>query len=60
MSEFLSDFCNLPISQGTICNLVEKFAQKALPAYEIIAQKLQQEKVVATDETGIKINGEKG
>jgi transposase len=60
MSEFFADFCNLPISQGTICNLLEKFTQKALPVYEIIAQKLHQEKVVATDETGIKINGKKG
>lgn len=60
MSEFFSDFCNLPISQGTICNLVEKFAQKALPAYQLIAQKLKIEKVVATDETGIRINGKKG
>ena len=60
MSEFFSDFCNLPISQGTICNLLNKFAQKAAPAYEIIAQKLQNQSVVGSDETGIKINGKKG
>jgi transposase len=39
MSEFFSDFCNLPISQGTICNLLDKFAQKAQPAYDLIAKK---------------------
>ena len=60
MSEFFSDFCNLSISQGTICNLLNKFAQKATPAYELIAQKLETEKVVGSDETGIKINGIKG
>lgn len=60
MSEFFSDFCNLPISQGTIFNLLNKFAQKAQPAYELIAQKLETEKVVGSDETGIKINGKKG
>ena len=60
MSEFFSDFCNLPISCGTICNLVDKFAQKALPAYDLIAEKIIAEKVVGSDETGIKINGEKG
>ena len=60
MSEFFADFCNLPISQGTICNLLHKFAQKSLPGYEIIAQKLQNGKVVGSDETGIKINGKKG
>jgi transposase len=60
MSAFFSDFCNLSISQGTICNLVGKFAEKALPAYQLIAQKLKIEQVVATDETGIRINGKKG
>jgi transposase len=39
MSEFFSDFCNLDISQGTLCNLVEKFAQKAALAYGIIRVK---------------------
>lgn len=60
MSEFFNDFCNLPISQGTICNLLEKFAVKVQPAYELIAQKIENQKVVGADETGIKINGEKG
>lgn len=60
MSEFFKDFCNLPISQGTICNLVEKFAQKAQPAYDLIAKKIENEKVVGGDETGAKINGGKG
>lgn len=60
MSEFFQDFCNLPISQGTICNLLEKFAQKAQPAYDLIANKIENEKVVGSDETGIKINGQKG
>lgn len=60
MGEFFKDFCNLPISQGTICNLLEKFAQKSLPIYNSIAKKIQSEIVVGSDETGIKINGKKG
>jgi transposase len=60
MSEFFSDFCNLPISQGTICNLLDKFAQKAQSAYDLIAKKITTQEVVGSDETGIKINGEKG
>lgn len=60
MSEFFSDFCKLPISQGTICNLLHKFAQKAQPAYNLIAQKLEVAKVVGSDETGVKVNGKKG
>ena len=60
MSEFFNDFCSLPISQGTICNLLEKFAKKAQPAYDLIANKITNEYVVGSDETGIKINGKKG
>ena len=60
MSEFFSDFCKLPISQGTICNLLHKFAQKAQPDYNLIAQKLEVAKVVGSDETGVKVNGKKG
>ncbi|MBJ7883026.1 IS66 family transposase, partial [Gelidibacter salicanalis] len=57
MSEFFKDVCNLPISQGTICNLLNGFALKAQPAYDLIAKKVWNEKVVGTDETGIKVNG---
>ena len=60
MSEYFNDVCNLPISQGTICNLLEGYALKAKPAYDLIAQKEQNEKVVGTDETGIKVNGKNG
>ena len=51
MSEFFNDFfCNLTISQGTICNLLEKFVQKAQPAYDLIANKITNESVVGSDE----------
>ena len=60
MSEFFSDVCNLEISQGTLCTLLKRFAQKAQPAYELIAQKVENEKVVGGDETGAKVNGKKG
>jgi len=57
MSEFLKDVCNLPISQGTISNPLNSFALKARPAYDLIAEKVWNEKVVGTDQTGIKVNG---
>jgi transposase len=41
MSEFFSDVFNLKISQGTLCALLKRFAQKAQPAYELIAQKVE-------------------
>lgn len=60
MSEFFSDLCNLEISQGTLCSLLKRFAQKAQPAYELIAQKIENATVVGGDETGAKVNGKKG
>lgn len=60
MSEYFSDVCNLPISQGTICDILERFAKKALPAWQLIANEVQSSKVVGSDETGAKLNGKKG
>ena len=60
MSEYFKDVCNLPISQGTIYNFLEGFAFKAKPAHDLIAQKVSNEKVVGTDETGIRVNGKNG
>jgi transposase len=60
MSEFFSDVCNLEIAQGTLCSLLKRFAQKAQPAYELIAQKVENATVVGGDETGAKVNGKKG
>ena len=60
MSEYFEDVFNLPISQGTICNLLGGFALKAKPAYDLIAQKEQNEKVVGAGETGIRVNGKNG
>ncbi|MEM0578798.1 IS66 family transposase [Flavobacterium polysaccharolyticum] len=60
MSEYFKDVCNLPISQGTICNLLDGFALKAQPVYDLIAQKVSNEKVVGADETGIRVNGKNG
>ena len=60
MSEYFSDVCNLPISQGAICDILERFAQKAAPAYRLIAGEVQRAHVVGSDETGAKVNGKNG
>lgn len=57
MSEFFKDVCNLPISQGTISNILNSFAKKAQPAYDLIANEVWKGNVVGSDETGIKVNG---
>lgn len=59
MSEYFSDVCNLPISQGAICDILERFAQKALPAWLLISNEVENSKAIGSDETGAKVNGKK-
>jgi transposase len=60
MSVLLKDLFGLPISQGSIDNLLERTAQKALPIYNTIQQKIQQSQVIGSDETGASFGGKKG
>jgi transposase len=60
MAEYFNDVCNLPVSQGAICDILERFAQKSRPAYELIAKQIEKSKVLGSDETGAKVNGSKG
>jgi transposase len=60
MAKYFSDVCNLTISQGTICDILERFAQKATPAYRLIEDIVQAGHVVGSDETGAKVNGKNG
>lgn len=59
MGEFLKDVMNLPISQGSIYNMLQRMASKATPMYKVIKEKLAQATYIGTDETGININGQK-
>jgi transposase len=60
MTVLLKDLFGLPISEGSIDNLLERSTQKALPMYNIIQQKIQQSEVVGSDETGASFGGKKG
>lgn len=60
MSEHFTDAYNLPISTGAICDILERFARKATPAYNSIAEDLESATVVGSDETGAKVNGKNG
>ena len=55
--EFLNDVMGLPISTGGINNILHRIAQKALPIYQIIKEKVEQATCIGADETGVKING---
>lgn len=58
--EIMRDMFNIPMSEGTVNNMLKGLAQKALPVYHQIKQRVEQSQVVGGDETGIKINGKKG
>ena len=57
MKELLNDVMGLSISTGGINNILHRFAQKALPTYNTIKQRIEQANVVGADETGINIDG---
>jgi transposase len=58
--EIMNDAFNIKLSEGTVDNILQNLAQKALPYYEEIRERVQQSSVVGGDETGLKINGKKG
>ncbi len=55
--EFLNDVMGLPISTGGIHNILQRIAQKALPMYNAIKEKIEQASSIGADETGVNING---
>lgn len=60
IAEFMKDCLNMPISQGTIDNMLKDLTEKAEAIYQNIQQRILQSPVVGGDETGVKINGGKG
>lgn len=59
LQELLKDVFQLPISQGTIENLLNKAADKATPFYQAILDQIKSASYVGSDETGAKVNGQK-
>ena len=59
MKEFFTDVTGLPLSVGGINNILKRLTQKALPCYEQIKQRLYRSVFIGTDETGVKVNGQK-
>ena len=41
MKEFFTDAFNLPISAGSIANILQRFVKKVLPHYDIIKQRIE-------------------
>ena len=57
MKEMLGDAFGLPISEGGIHYLLDRFAGKTVPVYEEIRRRIAQSQIVGGDETGARING---
>jgi transposase len=60
MADFMKNVFQMPISEGTIDNLLTKFADKTTPIYNTIQERITQSSVIGSDETGSKINAKKG
>lgn len=56
---FMKDVLNLPISEGTIFNILESMSKKAAPVYQEIKSRVASSKVVGSDETGAHLNKDK-
>lgn len=59
MQEVFNDVFNITISQGGIHYVLNRFADKLTPVYNIIKQRIENSKVIGADETGVKVNGDK-
>jgi transposase len=59
MKEFFADVMGLSVSVGGINNILMRLTQKALPYHEQIKDRLHQSVFIGTDETGVKVNGQK-
>lgn len=57
ISEFFTSVCAMPISQGTVCGILDRFAAKSLPAMGLIKKAVMRAAVIGSDETGAKQNG---
>lgn len=59
MKEFFTDAFNLPVSEGSIANILQRFVNKALPHYAIIKQRIEAATYIGSDETSMVVNGQK-
>jgi transposase len=59
MEEFMSDVFQLPISEGGLHCLLDRFTSKARYLYKEIKNRIEKSESIGTDETGVKVNGKK-
>lgn len=59
IQEFLRQIFNIPLSQGSIDNLLKRISVKSEPVYNQIKEEIMQSPQAGSDETGCKVNGVK-
>lgn len=59
LQHFFTHICHLPLSIGTLENIVVRMADKARPIWDGFRPALEQAKAIGSDETGAKVNGKK-
>ena len=59
MKELFNDVFALPISEGGIHYLLNRFSEKSSATYQNIKERVASSTVIGTDETGVKVNGNK-
>lgn len=59
MKQMFAQVFNMPISEGTLVNIIERLGKKAQPIYNEIRSFIEKSNSVGSDETGIKVNGDK-
>ena len=60
LKEMMTFLLGVPLSEGTIQNMIKKTATSLQWTYEKIRQRVQQSEVIGIDETGYHANGSKG
>jgi len=60
IAEFMKYCLNIPVSEGTIDNMLDDLTKKGEKTYRNIQQRVSRSPIVGGDETGIRINGGKG
>jgi transposase len=59
MKELLRDCFGISLSEGSIDNIIRRFAGKALPVYGMLKAAVSNSAVIGCDETGAKVDGRK-
>ena len=59
LKEMFTSIFGLSLSEGSIENLLNKGARKAIPVYNAILEQIKSAKYAGSDETGAKVNGKK-